>query len=105
MVGRTPRKPSHKATKANSNTTVLGVRWCGWRPYNSRKERKKLLAGRPRPRRQRERKTTRSHSCGVGEISPPRREADPHEVLAGQPTRLAEEIDVIVMDLRTILGA
>ena len=31
-VGRTPRKPSHKATKADSSTTVLGVRWCGWRP-------------------------------------------------------------------------
>src|SRR4051812_24460228 len=56
------KKQFHKATKADNNTTVLGVRWCGWRPYNSRKERKKLLAGRPRPRRQCERKTTRSPS-------------------------------------------
>ena len=29
MVGRTPRKPSHRVAKAESNTTVFGVRWCG----------------------------------------------------------------------------
>ena len=34
-----------------------------------RKERKKPLAGRPKPRRKCERKTTRSPSCGTGEIS------------------------------------
>ena len=38
------------------------------------------------------------------DLSPPR-ETNPNEVLAGQPTRLAEEINVVVMDLRTVLGA
>src|SRR3954465_14006650 len=69
IVGRTPRNPSQSVAKAASSTTEFGVRWCGWRPWNSRNERKNPLAGRPRPRVKWERKTTRSPSAGAGATS------------------------------------
>src|SRR4051812_35999004 len=69
IVGRTPRNPSQSVAKAASSTTEFGVRWCGWRPWNSKNERKNPLAGSPRPRVRWERKTTRSPSVGAGDTS------------------------------------
>ena len=68
------------------------------------KDRKKLLAGSPSPRRQCERKMTRSPSCGAGK-SPPLAQEHLHAILTGKPTGPAEELNVVFMNFRTVPDA